>query len=340
MSTAPFSLENKKILLVRNDNIGDAILSTPALQAIKEQYPSCFIGVLCAGYSHEAFADNPYIDKLFVYEKAKHHPRMQKLRHWANQFKTILSIRAEKFDYAVSLRSSFSNSNASLVRWSGAKIKIVRLPPKKSQMIPFEAFIDEDGTGKHEAERTFDCLKHFGIVDNGHKTVVNVKLARNGANEKLALAGFADKPFVVFHISSRLLPNRISATKFKELSALIRNELGLGVVVTAAPKSQEENKAKMLFCESGEAYIQTSSLKELGAIVERSKLFVSLDGGAMHLGAAMGTPMLALFGKTDEAQWHPYCEGYALLKHPTNIAENLETNEIFEALKTLLLESQ
>ncbi|HOI83589.1 MAG TPA: lipopolysaccharide heptosyltransferase family protein, partial [Campylobacterales bacterium] len=76
-------LNNKKILLVRNDNIGDAVLSTPVLQAIKEQFPTCFIGVLCAGYSKEAFLDNPHIDRLFVYEKAKHHKGVAaKLSAW------------------------------------------------------------------------------------------------------------------------------------------------------------------------------------------------------------------------------------------------------------------
>jgi len=327
-------LNGKKILLVRNDNIGDAVLSTPVLQAIKEQFPTSFIGVLCAGYSKEAFLDNPYIDKLFVYEKAKHHPNIPRIVSWWRQFKVMLKVRAEKFDYAVGLRSSFSRSNASLVRWSGAKTKVVRLPQKTKDMVPFDAFIDEDPSGKHEVQNSFDCLKHFGVFDKNYFTYVNIpQNAYDSVLERLQTAGFASGNYVVFHISSRLHVNRWSIDKFLRLASLISVELGLKVAVTGAPKSDEEKAAKELFCAENIKYFETASLAELGVLAKNSACFVTLDGGAMHYGSVFAPSVVAIFGKTNIDTWRPYHQKALVLTSDSKVADDIAPERVFEAVR-------
>jgi heptosyltransferase-3 len=330
-------LNGKKILLVRNDNIGDAVLSTPVLQAIKEQFPTCFVGVLCAGYSKEAFIGNPYIDKLFVYEKAKHHPNIPRIVSWWRQFMTMLSVRAEKFDYAVGLRSSFSRSNSLLVRWSGAKTKVVRLPKKIKDMANFDAFIDEDTEGKHEVENSFDCLKHFGVLDKSYFTFVNISAnVDNSVVEMMQSAGFASGRFVVFHISSRLPVNRWKIDKFLRLASLISVNLGLKVAVTAAPKSEEEGVAKTLFCSDNIKYFETASLAELGALVKNSACFVTLDGGAMHYGAVFAPSIVAIFGKTNVQTWKPYHGKSVVLTTESKTADNIMPEMVFESVKEMV----
>jgi len=328
-------LNNKKILLVRNDNIGDAVLSTPVLQAIKEQFPTCFVGVLCAGYSKEAFIDNPYIDRLFVYEKAKHHKGfLAKLAAWAGHLRTMLSIRGEKFDYAVGLRSSFSRSNAALVKWSGAKTKIVRLPQKTSDMTAFDAFIDEDASNKHEVQNTFDCLKHFGVEDRNYRPYVKISQETdNKVLQRLKESYFESGKYVVFHISSRLPVNRCKINKFLKLASFISVYSGFKVAVTAAPKSEEEIAAKELFRSEYIQYFETSSLAELGALCRHSKCFVSLDGGAMHYGAVFAPSVVAIFGKTNSCIWKPYHEKSVVLTSATKVADDIEPEIVYKAVR-------
>ena len=190
-----------KILLVRNDNIGDVILTTPLFEAIKKKYPDCFLAVLCAGYSKEPLLEQPFIDKLFVYEKAKHHKgAISKIKSWIGQIKTMLDIRKEKFDFAIGIRSSFSRSNADLVLFSGAKNKVVRLPNNKKRPVGFNFFIEAD-QNKHEVERSYDCLAPLGVVNGGEKPLVfipqNIKTAVFSALEKL---NFTTKNYIIFHI--------------------------------------------------------------------------------------------------------------------------------------------
>lgn len=330
-------LNNKKILLVRNDNIGDAVLSTPVLQAIKEQYPSCFVGVLCAGYSKEAFLENPYIDRLFVYEKAKHHKGiLAKLAAWLGHVKTMLDIRGEKFDYAVGLRSSFSRSNAALVGWSGAKTKIVRLPQKKD-MAHFDAFIDEAVEGKHEVQNTFYCLKHFGAEDRNYRPYVKIaQEVEDSVLCRLKESDFESGKYVVFHISSRLPVNRWTIDKFLRLASFISVYSGFKVAVTAAPKSVEEGEAKELFCSERIKYFETASLVQLGALCKHSKCFVSLDGGAMHYGAVFAPAVVAIFGKTPIAVWKPYHEKAVVLASESKIADDISPESVYGAVRELI----
>jgi ADP-heptose:LPS heptosyltransferase len=331
-------LNGKKILLVRNDNIGDAVLSTPVLQAIKEQFPTCFIGVLCAGYSKEAFIGNPYIDRLFVYEKAKHHSGLPaKLSAWAGHLKTMLAIRGEKFDYAVGLRSSFSRSNAALVRWSAAVTKVVRLPQKTKDMAPFDAFIDESPAGKHEVQNAFDCLKLFGVEDKNYRPYVNIpQNAYDTVLQRLQTAGFASGKYVVFHISSRLPVNRWKIDKFLRLASLISVELGLKVAVTAAPKSDEEEVAKKLFCAENIKYFKTASLAELGVLAKNSACFVTLDGGAMHYGSVFSPSVVAIFGKTNVDTWKPYHPKAVVLTTESKVADDISPERVFEVVKDMI----
>lgn len=331
-----FDLTNKKILLIRNDNIGDAVLSTPVLQAIKELYPTCFIGVFCAGYSKEAFETNPYIDRLFVYEKAKHHTGvLAKLAAWFGHIKIMLKIRAEKFDFAVGLRSTFSHSNASLVKWSGAKIKVVRMPKNHSDMAAFDIFVNEDTTGKHESKNVFDCLKPFNIQDKCYVPLVKIpSWDAQRAQKKLKEAGFKKDKFVVFHISSRLSANRWKLKNFEELCNLITNELALKVAVTAAPKSFDEKEAKKIFDKKNAAYFETKTLFEFGSIVSNSSAFVTLDGGAMHFGSIFAPCVIAIFGKTNPDVWRPLNNKTTVLTTPTKKADDVSIENVFLVLKS------
>lgn len=331
-------LNNKKILLVRNDNIGDAVLSTPVLQAIKEQFPTCFIGVLCAGYSKEAFLDNPYIDRLFVYEKAKHHKGVAaKLSAWVGHLKTMLAIRGEKFDYAVGLRSSFSRSNAALVRWSGAKIKVVRMPQNKKDMVYFDAFIEESLVDKHEVSNTFDCLKLFGVEDKNYRPYVNIlPVVDESVLCRLKESDFECGKYVVFHISSRLPVNRWEIDKFLRLASLISVYSDFKVAITAAPKSVEESQAKELFSCKRIKYFETGSLAEFGTLCKYSKCLVTLDGGAMHYGAVFAPFIVAIFGKTNEKGWSPYKKEVIILTSSTKIANNISHESVYAAVRDVI----
>lgn len=327
-----------KILLVRNDNIGDVILTTPLFEAIKKKYPDAYLAVLCAGYSKEPLMDQPFIDKLYIYEKAKHHNGFRaKLKSWIGQLKMMLNIRAEKFDYAIGIRSSFSRSNADLVLFSGARNKAVRLPNNKKRPFGFNFFTDAD-IDKHEVERSYDCLAPIGVTNGGEKPLVfitqNTKEAVFSALKKL---NFMLKNYIIFHITARIEPDIWSVEKWLELAKHLSSEHK--ILITAAPNSHEALIAKD-FCKNSENinFLDTPSLKFLGYAISESKMYICVNGGAMHLGAAMGAPTLALLGDFIIHQWYPYGCKYKLLQPPSFFCEDLSVDEVYSAAKEFLVD--
>lgn len=66
------NIENKKILLIRNDNIGDLICTTPAIEALRKKYPNNQIDIVVNSYNIQAIENNPFINHVYCYTKTKH----------------------------------------------------------------------------------------------------------------------------------------------------------------------------------------------------------------------------------------------------------------------------
>ena len=112
-----------KILFIRRDNIGDLVCTTPAIHAVREKYPDAKIGILVNTYNADAISNNPDIDKVYIYEKAKHATDKNKLSVWLNNLRVLQKIRKEKYDVAIGC-GSYSPRLARYTMLTGAKTRI------------------------------------------------------------------------------------------------------------------------------------------------------------------------------------------------------------------------
>ncbi|MDP3112552.1 MAG: glycosyltransferase family 9 protein, partial [Thermodesulfovibrionales bacterium] len=113
----------KKILFIRRDNIGDLVCTTPAIHAVRNQYPNAKIGILVNTYNVDAIRNNPDINEIYTYEKAKHAPEKNKISVWLNNLKVLRKIRKEKYDVAIGC-GSYSPRLARYTFITGAKKRI------------------------------------------------------------------------------------------------------------------------------------------------------------------------------------------------------------------------
>ncbi|MBE9531318.1 MAG: glycosyltransferase family 9 protein, partial [Proteobacteria bacterium] len=153
----------KKILVVRNDNIGDFILTTPALEALRGAFPDAYIAVLVADYVKEAVIGNPFVDKVYSYEKAKH-SSSGKLSAWLKQWRVLREIKAERFDLAIGIRGSFASSQGWLVYSSKAPIRVGHRPKKSGFMKSryYNLFVDDPPKRRHESDKALDVVRVLG----------------------------------------------------------------------------------------------------------------------------------------------------------------------------------
>jgi len=158
---------------------------------------------------------------------------------------------------------------------------------------------------RHQIEVNLDALRRIGIQPAPEqKKVLFVPGAEAERKVEALLEG---RPFVHLHPASRWRFKCWPAEKNAELIDRLSTE-GLKVVVTAAPDPDEMSLVKDILDKSKANPLNLAgklSIKELGALTARAKLFVGVDSMPMHLAAAMGTPTVALFGPSGEAEWGP-----------------------------------
>ncbi|WP_331775631.1 glycosyltransferase family 9 protein [Sulfurospirillum sp. 1612] len=312
-------LTNKKILLVRNDNIGDLICTTPAIEALRKKYPNSQIDIVVNSYNYSAIDHNPFVDKIYCYTKPKHKKSLlDKLKAGWGKLKILLAIRREKYDAVVVFRSDYSKSAELFSNITTATYKVgVKNPKGKDH---FNIHIPVDDT-KHEVEFCFDCLKEFGVKYHDEKTLFYVP-------KSLSTKYSQFQGFILFHISSRKVENRYSKEKFKTIIANLQNDT---ILLSAEPA--DFAKAQWLSEHTKAVFIKTSSLEDLSGVIKNVALFVTLDGGAMHIAPALGVKTIAISGATNMKKWYPWGYKDLVIQDKSKIADNILPQTITEQIQ-------
>lgn len=311
-------ITNKKILLVRNDNIGDLICTTPAIEALRKKYPHNQIDIVVNSYNFSAIYHNPFVNKIYCYTKPKHKKSiLEKLEAGWGKLKILLTIRREKYDVVVVFRSDYSKSAELFSNITTATYKVGVKNPKGKDHFTIHTPVDNT---KHEVEFCFDCLKEFGVKYRDEKT--RYYIPREITNKYVKFQGF-----ILFHISSRKTENQYSKEKFK---AIIENLDTENIILSAEPIDFE--KAQWLSKHTKATFIKTSSLEDLAGIIKNVTLFVTLDGGAMHVAPALGIKTIAISGETNMNKWYPWGYKDLVIQNKSKVANDNEVHKIFEKI--------
>jgi ADP-heptose:LPS heptosyltransferase len=342
-----------KILFIRRDNIGDLVCTTPAIYAVRQAYPQAKIGILVNSYNADAVKNNPDINEIYVYEKAKHVPEKNKLKVWLNNLTVLSKIRKEKYDIAIAC-GSYSPRLARYTYMTRAKLRIGYLPKNVENSFFYNMPIREPQKPMHEVERVFALLLPLGINEKPDKMRVypsSYEIERvNELLKKERFFGVIETPQndrkIAFHISSRKPENRWSAEKFIKLAKLILKNHDVNVMLLWSPGSEnnpyhpgDDEKAEFISKAVPEIIpYKTVHLGELIAALSLAEVVVCLDGGAMHIAAALGKPIVTIWGSTDPARWRPWGVRHALIQGNNKKADDVDVDSVYEAIVRLTKE--
>jgi len=149
-----------RILVIRRDNIGDLVCTTPLIFALRERFPRAHIAALVNTYNEAVLERNPAVNAVFAYEKGKHRGRGRSvLSVHLDRLRLIMKLRKERFNYAILAPPGFEPRSFRLARLIGARHLLGYAEPDKTHLRLDIALPYDPSAPAHEVERVFGLLK-------------------------------------------------------------------------------------------------------------------------------------------------------------------------------------
>ncbi len=308
----------EKILVIMLRHIGDVLLATPSLSALRSRFPKARIDALVNADTRDILVNNPSIDRLLVLDRgALKKGAMARVKE---ELRLLREVRAGGYDMAVVLLAGGRALNIALL--SGARIRVGARPKRKGRMgvKPLTFEVEMAPSNRHYVERGLDILRSIGIdPPEGLKGTVFFEgdKAAATAAKLLEEAGIGpNDPYILVHPTSRWMFKCWPVEKTSALVDRIRSELGVPVVLTSGPAAAELEYAKKVISGLASDVVDLTgrlTLLELGALIRGARVFFGVDSAPMHMAAAVSTPAVAIFGPTNEVDWGPWGEGHRVI---------------------------
>jgi len=325
-STAlPSKAENGKYLFIRQDRIGDVLVSTPLFRLLKLRFPNATIDVLLSKNNEFVLANNPHIRKRWIYTKKV-----------GDTLRLIHALRKEHYDYAIDLIDNPSATSTIACLLSGARTTIgldkensyaydisVPLPSRKET---------------HIVERLAQLLTPFGISPGPDELIIEYfpsNDSRNFANQFLGNAKLKDKKLIGINISAGGNVRFWGVENFKKLIRYLENNYPAyqNLLLYNSDYSEKALEIGAHFSSVTLSPI-THTFDQFAALIEKVELLITPDTSAVHLAAAFSIPSVVLYVQSNPNLriWEPYrtpCEPVV-----TNV-DDLTTITVEEVIKAV-----
>lgn len=298
-------------IMVRGVNwIGDAVMTTPALAALRAHYPDAEIVMVANPLVAELFHSHPSIDRVMVYDRKGEHQGLGGLWRMAQQ------LRAQRFDAAVLLQNAIE----------AALLSALALIPRRigyttdGRRLLLSHPVTVTGADKrlHHTDYYLQLLARQGISGG------DGQLCLACTDDELAWAQqvlqddnvIAINPGAAYGSAKRWLPER-----FAEVGDELARRYGARIVLTGGPGEVEIGRdiAAAMSCRPLNMVGQTS-VRQMMALLASSRLLVTNDSGPMHVASAFAVPIVAVFGSTDHTTTCPASDQVVIVRKPTDCA--------------------
>jgi len=341
--------DSMKILVIRRDNIGDLICTTPLFEALRRHYPDAYLAALVNSYNEPAIRGNPFLNDIFAYTKGKHAVGEAAWQAHLRRVRIIWKLRRMKFDYVIMTAGGLDARSLKLARMLAPR-HIIGFNTDKLSSARIDLAVEHgDGSRLHETEDVFRLLAPLGISgDIPRLTVVpDADLARKLRDQLPKPVAQGAGPLVALHISARKPSQRWPVENFAALARRLHAQYAARFLVFWSPGDEnnafhpgDDGKAARLLAELSDlpvAPVRTEHLSELIAGLSLCDLGVLADGGAMHIAAGLGKPLVCFFGNSGPQRWRPWGVPHELLQQPSLDVVDISVDDAAEAFARLML---
>ncbi len=306
---------NPRILIIRTDRLGDLVLSTPVIQALRSNFPEGFLAMMIRSAYRELIEGNPDLNEVILFDKQGSE------RSLFGMLRLAWRLRRKRFDVALILHST---NRVLLVSWlAGIRRRVGyarRLGFLLTDRLPY---LKPQGD-RHELRYNLDLLKLLGVqadsaaalsalpsptrleagtrawsADSPSLRVCIPPDAQRGVARFLSSRGVQPgESLIVLHPGASCPSKRWAPERFAALGDLVIERLGAKVLILTGPHEirigREVLRAIRQPALEALGFFRTV---ELAPLFQRSICLVSNDSGPVHVAAAVGTPVVAIFGR-------------------------------------------
>lgn len=339
-----------RILVVRRDNIGDLVCTTPLLSALRRRFPQGWIGALVNSYNAPVLAGNPDLSRVVAYTKLKHLAGGESaLGAFGGNVASFWGLRRLHLDSVLLATTDFDPRMARLTRWLAPRQIVGFSDGSAAAARALDVQLPVRGLeGRHEVERVFSLAGQFGIAG----PMPALRVVADDAQARRAAAAFAATggPKVAVAISARRPRQRWPAERFADLIQRLHAAHGARVMLLWAPGASGDARhpgdddkaaeiARRLDGRVPLAAYRTALLPELIGALAASDAVVTPDGGTLHLAAGLGKPIVALFGDSSPERWRPWGVPHKVLQPASRDVSDLGVAEVADAFADLIREA-
>jgi heptosyltransferase-3 len=292
-----------RILLTKLKHIGDALLMTPTIDAIRARHPDAEIVVVVRKGTEGILAGCTAIDRVLT--AAAPEGNRRSALNWLEEARVIADLRRNKFDCA------FELSDGDRGRWvcalARAKVRctndsLIKLP--RIWKLAFKSVSHFEWRYRHRVEKDFFTVAHVLDVGDapGPMRFARKRAMRSWVSERTGAGA------IVFHPATRMAEKFWPEERWIELGRALK-KAGVPIVVSVGPAAEEIALGERVtagigaetFCTKG-----TLTWAQLAEVLYTARVFVGVDTAAMHLAAACQCPTVAIFGLSSVVQWKPW----------------------------------
>ncbi len=282
----------RRILVIKLRAVGDVLLSTIVTKNLRLAFPDAQIDYLTEPPSIDVLAGNPFLNHVHVHDRVS-----------MTGVRLLRRIRSQRYDLVIDL---FGNPRTALItRLSGARYRVgYRF---RSRTYAYNIIAEPRGNRVHNTQFNLDALEAIGVAIQDR----NIYFQFTPDDSRYVDAFLFDA-----HVDDRLLigvntgggwyTKRWGLDRYAELADRLVQQYGTSIVLTWGPgQLQDVEKIQSLMKQN--AFIPpATTLKQLGALLKRCTCVISNDSGPMHIAAAVGTPVLGIYGPTSPVLQGPF----------------------------------
>lgn len=306
-------LSANKILVLRYRFIGDTVLTVPFLRNLRQAFPRARIDLMLEPFSGQVVEGCPYVDRIIPFKiktihRYSNRSERGKLTGYIQYWK---QIKQERYDAAFVLKRSLSS--ALLVRAAGIPRRIGFATEGRRLLLTDAVPYRHD---QHEVENFLDCLRGLDIpVPSRDLELWPSPEGDAKVHSLLAQKGWKRSDLkIIIHASASLPAKQWPLERFAAVMNVLKQKYQARFIYTGAKEDaalyDEIEKDVPL---DSLNLCGLTSLRQNLSVYRASDLFFGVDSGPMHMAAAVGVPVVALFGPTNERKWGPWGEGHRVI---------------------------